>query len=704
MAKTSPKYINRELSWLEFNQRVLDEALDETTPLLERSKFLAISGSNLDEFFMVSVGGLQQLGEQGSGKRDPAGMTPAEQLEAIAERTQRMTADQYACFLNDVEPQLANEGVRRIRAEEATDSQIKSLEQVFEKEIFSVLTPMAVTGVDDFPLLVGRPLGVCIRLEPVEDSDEARYAVVPFGSATKRFVTLPSDGGYHYMLLEDVVAMFVERFFPGEQVAECVPFRITRNADLGVQEDLASDLLSEMQQVLDARKQSDCVRLEISDSVTSRLLDFIQRSLDIERTQVYATPGPLDLASFMQLSDLQGFEHLKYDAWPPKLSPAIDPAQSMFEQISNGDVLLYHPFESFDPVLRWIEEAAVDPDVLAIKQTLYRTSRDSPIVAALIRASERGKHVTAIVELKARFDEARNIEWARNLEQAGVQVIYGVRGLKVHAKVCIVVRREPQGIQRYVHFGTGNYNEITARLYTDVSLLTADEELGADAVSFFNSITGYSQPQRFRRIEAAPLGLREKVLEMIESETERKRHGQKARINAKMNSLVDSQVIDALYEASQAGVKIRLNIRGICCLRPGIKGVSENITVTSIVDRFLEHSRIFHFYHGGDDRVFISSADWMPRNLDRRVELLTPVDDEICKKRLIAILKTCFRDNAKASRLLSDGTYERVGSDGNKKATRSQETLHCEVNEAVKQAEQTRRTVFEPYRSPEADV
>jgi polyphosphate kinase len=404
----------------------------------------------------------------------------------------------------------------------------------------------------------------------------------------------------------------------------------------------------------------------------------------------------------MQLTELAGFEALKYEPWPPQRSPEIDQGAKMFEILGRGDVLLYHPYESFDPVLRLVEEAAADPDVLAIKQILYRTSRKSPIVAALARAAQRGKYVTVIVELKARFDEARNIEWARSLEEHGVQVIYGVKGLKTHAKTCIIVRREPHGVIRYVHFGTGNYNEITARLYSDASLLTASDELGADAVAFFNAITGYSQPQRYRKIEAAPTGLRQRIIELIDSETHRRKEGQNAFIDAKVNSLVDPEIINALYAASQAGVPVRLNVRGVCCLKPGVPELSENISVVSIVDRYLEHSRILHFHHGGDDLVFISSADWMPRNLDRRIELLVPVEDQAAKSRLIAILETYFDDNVKARNLQPDGSYKRVKA-GRKKPRRSQEILYEEVCRRVREAEQSQTTTFEPHRAPGTD-
>ncbi len=728
MTETVSKYLSRELSWLEFNQRVLAEAQDASVPLLERLKFLAITASNLDEFFMVRVGSLQMLVAQGSSNPDPAGLTPEQQLEQIGTRAHHMVVEQYTCFLDDLEPKLMAAGIRHVRSSrgsvaslpiskgvaepaqqtdestrtQLTPRQLKLIEQIFDGELASVLTPMAVTSADDFPLLANQTLNLCVHLEPAPGDKEqrSRFAIIPLGKGTSRFVTLPSEGGHEFMLVEDVVAQFVDRFFPGEPIRECVPFRLTRNADLSAREDLAPDLLAEMEEVLEARRTAACVRLEISDRASTLLLSFLQGALKIPNEAVYVVPGPVDFSAFMQLTDRSGFEHLRYESWPPQPSPSVDLGSSMFQVLQRQDLLLFHPYESFEPVLRLLEEAADDPNVLAIKQVLYRTSRNSPIVAALQRAAEKGKYVTAIVELKARFDEARNIEWARSLEMAGAQVIYGVKGLKTHAKCLVIVRREPQGIARYIHFGTGNYNEITARLYSDVSFMTRDEELGADATSFFNAITGYSQPQRFRKLEMAPLSMRPKLLEMIEAETHRKQQGQKAMIIAKLNSLVDPAIIDALYEASKAGVKIRLNIRGICCLRPGVKGLSENITVVSIVDRFLEHARLFFFYHGGDERVFISSADWMPRNLDRRVELLVPIEDKACRARLISILETYFDDNVKAKRLHGDGTYSRV-KPGKSAPHRSQEALFREICEIGRLAENSRRTVFEPYRAPE---
>ena len=738
------RFFNRELSWLEFDQRVLDEARDPTIPLLERLKFLAITSSNLDEFTMVRVGSLQLLLVEGDSHPDPNGLTTAEQLKAIGERMHSFADEQYRVYLSELEPALTQAGLRRVRPKELNDRQKKHVHALFDQEIFPVLTPMAVavllesaagdlapdasadearpakkraskkkaaplaaptipvptrtdgaTSVTDapvffpsadtpsFPPVINQSLSLCVRLAPSVGSIVPRFAIVPFGRSRQRFLTLPSESGFSFILLEDVVGLFLAQLFPGETIEECVPFRITRNADLELREDLAFDLLREMQEIVNARREGACVRLEVAESGSQTVREFLQSAVEVSDEWVFAVPGPLDLGAFFRLTDSQGFDALRYEPWSPKPLPQVDSAESLFTTIGRRDVLLYHPYESFDPVVRLIEEAADDPDVLAIKQTLYRSSAKSPIVAALKRAALKGKYVTAVVELKARFDELRNIEWARDLERAEVQVIYGVKGLKTHAKVCLIVRREPQGITRYVHFGTGNYNEITSRIYSDVSLMTCNDDLGADATAFFNAITGYSQPQQFRKIEMAPIGLRDKLLEMIEAEAERKKHGQKAVIMAKFNALVDERMIEALYAASKEGVKIRLNVRGICCLRPGVPGLSENITVTSVVDRFLEHARVFYFYHGGDERLFISSADWMPRNLDRRVELLVPVEDPACRTKLMAILKTHFQDNVKAKKLLPDGSYERVKSSSSAEPCRSQEVLYrraIEVN------------------------
>ncbi len=704
MADQEPRFFNRELSWLEFNQRVLDEARDASIPILERIRFLAITASNLDEFFMVRVGGLQAIVGSQSHKRDPAGMTPAEQLQAIRERTQQLTRDQYACYVEELEPQFETAGLKRLQPGELDEQQSRVMQQVFRDEILSLVAPLAVQTPGDFPLLINRTLSVCVRLERPSadnaDEIETRYAVIPFGRIPLRFVTLPSEGSYSFVLLEEVVQHFVAEFFPEETVRECITFRITRNADMAIREDLASDLLSEMEDLLVARRESDCVRLEIANDASDELTGFLQECLEIGSDEVYRIHGPLDLTPFFQLADAGSGDENRYESWPPRHSPIVDPQESVFDTIAQQDVLLYHPYDSFDPVVRFVNEAADDPDVLAIKQTLYRTSRNSPIVGALARAAEKGKHVTAIVELKARFDEERNIEWARALEQAGVQVFYGVKGLKTHAKICIVVRREPQGIQRYVHFGTGNYNDATARIYSDASLMTSDEELGADAISFFNSVTGFSLPQPLTKIAAAPLTLRDKIEEMIEAEIEFKKQKQYAEITAKVNSLVCPRMIELLYRASQAGVKVRLNIRGICCLRPGVKGLSENIEVVSVIDRFLEHARIMHFRHGGDQRVFISSADWMPRNLDRRVELLVPVDDATSKQKLITALECYFTDTVKGRSLQPDGQYAKLTTSSKSLTVPSQQWLYEQTCQEVEQAERSRQAVLEAIRAP----
>jgi polyphosphate kinase len=704
VAERTRLFFNREVSWLAFNRRVLEEALEPGSRLLERLKFLAIVSSNLDEFFMVRVGGLQQLVEQAVARSDSAGHTPSEQLAEIRRIVQRMTADQYRCLLEDLEPKLAEAGIRRLRMKDLSPQQEAYVERFFDHEVFPVVTPVSLEPPDPLPLLRNLGMAVLVRLKADGASDkDARLAVVAVPKRLARFITLPTEKGYHYVLLEDVIVACLSRLFPGEPVLEGVPFRITRNADLSVREDKAGDLLEEMKEVLTERKESACVRLEIGSAASSAALDYLSSGLDVLPERVHRIPGPIDLSAWFRIANMAGFDHLKLEPWPPLPVPGFQGDESVFDVIARGDVLLVHPYDSFDPVQRLVEEAADDPDVLAIKQVLYRTSENSPIVSALIRAAERDKHVTALVELKARFDEARNIEWARALERAGVQVIYGLRRLKAHAKICVVVRREPSGIRRYVHFGTGNYNEKTARLYSDVGLLTCHEDFAADASTFFNTVTGYSQPVRFRKIESAPVGLKPRLLELIANETERRKQGHEARIVAKANSLVDTDVIRALYDASQAGVEVLLNIRGICCLRPGVHGLSESISVVSIVDRFLEHSRIFCFHNGGETLAFISSADWMPRNLERRVELLVPVEDGVCRDRLIEVLETFFEDNVKARRLMPDGSYVRVESAGRKRV-RAQEALYRRAREISNAATPDAARDLEPRRPSGAAV
>ena len=691
-------FINRELSWLAFNRRVLEEALDPALPLLERLKFLAITGSNLDEFFMVRVGGLQQLVEQGRQKPDFSGLTPSAQLKEIGRLTRQMTDDQYAC-LRDLESRLAEAGIRRARMEELTAGQDTFLERLFTNEILPIVSPIALTQDRPSPVLAGLRINLLVRFRQNPGAKaEGRSALIGLPKGLARFVTLPIDDGYHFVLLEDVVTRFVGRLFPGETVLDSVAFRITRNADMAVREDQAADLLADMKEVLVERKQSACVRLEVAEKASAAALELLRTTFDVPGDWIFRVPGPLDLSSYFRLAGMPGFETLKNEPWTPQPVPDFDAGDSIFDLIGRKDILLFHPYETFDPVQRLVEDAAGDPNVLAIKQILYRTSEGSPIVAALIRAAEKEKHVTAVVELKARFDEARNIEGALDLERAGAQVVYGVRGLKTHAKICIVVRREPSGIRRYVHFGTGNYNEKTAGLYSDVGYMTCREDYASDASAFFNAITGFSQAVPFLKLEAAPLGLKARLIELIENEAERQKQGHKGLIRAKVNSLADPDVIQALCKASKAGVEIQLNVRGICCLRPGVEGVSANIAVVSIVDRYLEHSRILHFHDGGLDRVFISSADWMPRNLERRVELLIPVEDEACRQRLMAILDVFFQDNVKAKRLQPDGTYVKVEALGRKKAVRSQEFFALQAREAAKRMEKDRAREFVPVR------
>ncbi|TAN35778.1 MAG: polyphosphate kinase 1 [Verrucomicrobia bacterium] len=696
MTKKASNYFNRELSWLTFNQRVLDEANNADRPLLTRLKFLAITGSNLDEFFMVRVGGLQA--QASTTEADPAGLTPEEQLARLSVAAHAMVTTQYEYLLKELMPKLAAKGIEQCNIAALTAEQATYAERLFEHEIYPVVTPMALAPDSVFPLLAGLTVNLFVRLAPESKAGDERHAVVALPRALPRFFTLPAERGYHYLLLEDIVMLFLPRLFPGEKILECVPIRLTRNADLTVREDQAGDLLEDMKEILTERRQSACIRLEISDKASQTALDHLQAMLEVEPRDVYAVPGPLGLTALFRIVATPGFAELQEEEWAPQPSPSLRADESIFDAIARQDILLFHPYEGFDPVVRFVNEAADDPHVLAIKQILYRTSDNSPIVAALARAAEKDKHVTVLVELKARFDEARNIGWAESLERAGAQVIYGLRGLKVHAKACLVVRREAAGLRRYVHFGTGNYNEKTARIYSDVSLLTCNEDFGADASALFNAITGYAQPTPYRKLEAAPLGLRDRLLELIQNEAERCRQGQTARIVLKLNSLVDTAMIDALYEASQAGVQVQLNIRGICCLRPGVPELSENISVVSIIDRYLEHARILYFHNGGEPLMFISSADWMPRNLDRRVELLVPVEDSAAGARLLAILETCLTDSVQGRRLLPDGAWEPVKATGKRKTIHAQEAFFRQATDAAVAVARQQEVVFEPQR------
>ena len=696
--KTQP-FFNRELSWLEFNQRVLEEAKAARNPLLERLKFLAITASNLDEFFMVRVGGLWMARKAGIRRKDPAGLTPLAQLQAIQKRTRQMSEEMHRCFNDVVSPALAAGGIRRVPADELSAEQERLLFDLFREELFPVITPIAVSPDGPFPELpnLGLQLLVQLRQKNANDEQESLYAVLSLDRTGSRIIQLPAESGYEYILRGNVVKKYAANWFPGFEIIETALFRITRNSDYALREEEAPDLLSGMEDVLEARKFGECIRLEVEAGISQRLLKFLCERIPVETGQVYPVDGPLNLKDFMSVALIEGYDELKAEAWPPQPSPDIVPNEPMFDQIARRDLLLNHPYETYDPVVRFIEEAAADADTLAIKMVLYRTSSESAIVAALKRAAENGINVTVLMELKARFDEARNIGWARDMERYGVQVIYGVKGYKTHAKICLVVRREPTEVVRYCHFGTGNYNESTARLYGDISYMTCNPELGADASAFFNALCGYAQPQRFNLISMAPLNMRERLIELIETETALAKKGKKSLIRAKINSLVDPVLINKLYAASKAGVRIQLNVRGICCLKPDGK-----IEVRSIVDRYLEHARILHFHHGGKPKVFIASADWMPRNLDKRLELMIPVEDTASRDRLIGMLDCYFADNHNAWILQKDGTYKRAIPKGGN-LVRSQQSLYEQACHAIAEARKYPRTRFEPHRASDND-
>lgn len=697
----NPRFINRELSWLEFNQRVLDEAADPKVPLLEQINFLTIAASNLDEFFMVRVGGLKLIAEAGITDPDPSGLRPAEQLAAIHRRTVQMTADIATVYRQRIAPAMAGAGLRAVTPALLPPLQRDALEAHFKNEIFPVITPTAVRPGNPLPLLSNLALYLLVMLAPEPRKRSPRFAFIPVPSSLPRFIPVPAaDDSKAFLLIEDVIAAFAGAFFPGQAILETAAIRATRNADIHVDETFAADLAHAMRKVLRQRKTSGCVRLEVADHASAGLVAWLQDALSVSDDDIFRISAPLLLNHWREFHARAGLDHLRYTPWIPQQNPLLDPARRMVDTIAAGDVLLSLPYERFDPVIRLVEEAADDPDVLAIKMVLYRVGNGSPIIEALRRAARGGKAVTVLVELKARFDEASNIEWAARLERNGVQVIYGIKDLKTHAKICMVVRREAEGIVRYMHFGTGNYNANTARLYTDTGLFTRNDDLGVDASGFFNAVCGYSEPQPRLKLAQAPIDLRERLIELIDAETTCAEKGGKARIVAKMNALVDPEVIEALYRASGAGVTVDLIVRGTCCLRPGVAGLSERIRVISIVDRFLEHSRIFHFHHGGTHQVFIASADWMPRNLSRRIELMIPVEDRRCRDKLIAILKTGLNDTCKGRRMLPDGSYTRAS--GTDRSTRSQERLYKEACSHVEELRRSRRTIYEPHLPPTA--
>ena len=723
---SKPEYFyNRELSWLLFNRRVLEEAKDSSLPLFDRLKFLSITSSNLDEFFMIRVASLKDMVQVKYNKKDISGMTPAEQLAAINERTHLFVKDQYDIFNRSLIPALEKEGVHVLsHYENLSEKQSKYVDRYFTDEVYPVLTPMAVDSSRPFPLIRNKTLniGAILRMKKDKaaggqfrdlylshgnkkkgaDSNDTDFATVQVPSVLPRFVEIPSEqkGEKTFILLEQIIEKNIGKLFVNYEIESVFPYRIMRNADLSIEEDEAADLLIEIERQLKKRQWGQAIRLEVEDGMDKRLLKKLRQELKIKEEDIFKINGPLDLTFLMKLSGLEGYDKLRTPKYTPQPAKWLNGEDHLFDQIRDHDVLLHHPYETFDPVVDFVKQASKDPNVLAIKQTLYRVSSHSPIIASLAAAAENGKQVTVLVELKARFDEENNIIWARKLEQAGCHVIYGLVGLKTHSKITLVVRKEEDGIRRYVHLGTGNYNDSTAKLYTDMGLLTCRKAIGEDATAVFNMLSGYSEPAFWNKLAIAPIRLRDRFTQLINREKEFAKMGKKAFIRAKMNSLCDAGIISSLYEAAAAGVKIELVVRGICCLKTGMPGISENITVRSIVGDFLEHSRIFHFYNNGFEEVYMGSADWMPRNLDKRVEILFPVEDDALKAEVIHILDIQLADNEKARILQKNGTYRRAAKGGHAKLN-SQKYFCEEAKRAQKERKKQNKNThtFEPLHS-----
>lgn len=655
---TKPEYFyNRELSWLKFNLRVLKEAMGKETPLLERLKFIAISASNLDEFFMVRVAGLWSNFDSGVEKRDASGMSVHEQLVAISQAAHEQVRTQTKSLIALMaEMDAVKLHFRRVK--DLSELGKDWLEEYYREVVFPVLTPMAVDASRPFPFLANKTLNLAVEL--IKADGEHSMGLIQVPSVLDRIVEVEPEGKRTFVFLEDIIASHCHDLFKGCHILDMVSFRVTRDSDLDLEEDDSVDLMKEVEESLRKRKRGAAVRLEIFKTNNNRIKKFLEENLDVTEMEVYEINGPLDPTCFFKFIGMKGMWPWLYEPFVPQRPLELPDDSDLFAAIRENDILLHHPYESFDPVVKLVSDAADDPQVLAIKQTLYRVSGNSPIVAALARAAENGKQVTVLVELKARFDEENNILWARRLEKAGCHVIYGLVGLKTHAKIILIVRKEDNGIRRYLHLGTGNYNDSTAKLYTDLGLMTANDEFGSDASAFFNLLSGYSEPPVWNKLVMAPLGLREKIYALIDNEIAMVRAGREGHIIAKMNSLIDKPVIQKLYEASAAGVHIDLIVRGICGLRTGIEGISDNITVRSIVGRQLEHSRIFWFANGGEEQLYLSSADWMPRNLNDRVELFFPVETEEHIHRIKALLDLYLRDNVGAHMMQSNGTYRRV--------------------------------------------
>ena len=703
-------FTNRELSWLEFNQHILGEARDRKNPLFERMKFLSITASNLDEFFMVRIASLKDMVNAGYQKKDIAGMTAQEQLRALNEKMQAFCEKQYTTYNRALLPKLSEEGLEIISFSELSEKEMDFLEEYFHKNIYPVLTPMAIDSSRPFPLIQNKTLNIAAliksRNKNKKEKKEYDIATVQVPSVLPRVILLPQKDGpkrkCRVILLENVIEHYLDVLFLNHEIICSAPYRIMRNADLSIDEDDAEDLLKEIEKSLKMRQWGEVIKFEYEERMDKRLVKYLKKQFKVHSCDMYAFNGPLDLTFLMKCYGIEGFEDLKEAPYIPQKNKKLRADKNIFNQIRKGDVLLHHPYESFDPIVAFIKQAAEDENVLAIKQTLYRVSGHSPIIAALAQAAENGKQVTVLVELKARFDEENNINWARKLEKAGCHVIYGLVGLKTHCKIALVVRREADGIRRYVHLGTGNYNDSTAKLYTDTGMFTCRNAVGEDATAVFNMLSGYSEPANWNQLIVAPIWMKKRFLEMIARETQNAKEGKPARIIAKCNSLCDRKIILALYEASCAGVQIDLIVRGICCLVAGKPGVSENIRVRSIVGTFLEHARIFYFYNDGNEEVYMGSADWMPRNLDRRVEIVFPVEAPDLKEKAKHILDVQLRDTLKAHCLLEDGTYRKVDRRG-KEAVEAQKTF-CE--EAIAAANESKEKVrkkrtFDPLFSPQ---
>lgn len=670
-------YFNRELSWLRFNERVLEEAEDNENPLLERLKFLAIFSTNLDEFIMIRYAGLKEQMAAGIVERSFDGLTPGQQIERLAEELHPMIKRHRRVLCKEVLPGLKKQGLELVPIKDLTESERKKVDAYFDKELFPVLTPLAVDSGHPFPRLPNLSFSLLLDLyDPATELN--KLAVVQVPSVLPRFFRLtfedPRTPSFRFVLAEDIIEARVEDLFPGHEVRSSHPFRLTRNADIDIAEDEADDLLQVIEDEIRKRRWGDAVRLEVLKDMPEELVTYLRRTLKLSRSDIYTIDNHLNVGSFIELA-FERLPELQYKRFNTRLPTEFRGSTDIFSIIRQQDVFIHHPFHSFDAVQNLIEQAADDPDVLAIKQTLYRVGSKSPVVAALARAAGNGKLVTALVELKARFDEENNIVWAKELERAGVHVVYGFVGLKTHCKTLLIVRREGTEIRRYVHLGTGNYNRSTSGIYTDFALLSCDRALGEDVSELFNYLTGFSKQNSWRKLWIAPETLRAEVMRAIEREEAHAKNGKKARIIAKMNSLVDPRVIRALYRASQAGVEIDLIVRGICCLRPGIPGISETIRVRSIVGRFLEHSRAFYFHNDGADNLYMGSADWMQRNLSRRVEVVFPAEDRAVKKKVLQVLDLILRDNVKARELQTDGTYEYVRRKAGQHRINSQERL-----------------------------